>query len=114
MTTKQRKALQQVVLEAGELMLPNNRWAEAYTFSCSALDRAFMYYGSRYGDFGLSWAYWEGLFGRSRDESVGEVADVDNLGPEAREIRLLMLALLHTLIGSGDFEAITGYSPDLS
>jgi hypothetical protein len=113
MTTKQRKALQQVVLEAGELMLPNNRWAEAYTFSCNALDRAFMY-GSRYADFGLSRAYWEGLFGRSRDESVGDVADVDNLGPEAREIRLLMLALLHTLIGSGDFETITGYRPYLS
>ena len=113
MTTKQRKALQAVVLEAGE-GITLGADSVRYTFSCIALDCAFRQQTGCASEGLLSTAYWHDLFGGAGDETVGDRAGVDDFKGESRKIRLLMLALTHTLIGSGDFEAITGYRPNIS
>lgn len=124
MTTKQRKALQAVVLEAGELMLSDEANPE---FTCVALRRAFRFrierahgFGRKSADemidryrLGLHFAdcYWEDLMQGTNDDAFEDRMH-DALLAHVFEARLLALALLHTLIGSGDFEVITGYRPD--
>lgn len=114
MTTKQRKALQQVVLEAGRRIHPDTDGIVRNTFSCIALEKAYRdVIGVEREAESVAFArtYWQHLFDGADEESVGDRAHVDDYGVgEARQIRLLMLALTHTLIGSGDFEAITGYN----
>ncbi len=116
MTTKQRKALQAVVLEAADALHRNHERCGFFPFSCCALEEAFRLLvpeASRWDREEFSHAYWHLLMGGNCSiESLGERLGWDDMDDDAYELRLLMLALTHTLIGSGDFEAITGYNPD--
>ena len=114
MTTQQRKALQQVVLEAAASLHCNHERRGFFPFSCIALEDAYrrLLSGTRWEREEFSFAYWHRLMeGNLGNESLGDRLCIDDLGSEALELRLMMLALLHTLIGTGDFETITGYSP---
>lgn len=114
MTTKQRKALQRVVLEAAAFLHRNHERRGFFPFSCVALEDAYrrLPSGTRWEREEFSFAYWHRLMeGDPRNESLGDRLCIDDQGAEALELRLMMLALLHTLIGTGDFEAITGFQP---
>lgn len=113
MTAQQRKALQRVVLEAGAC-IADGRDSLFGVFSCVALAHAFR---TRFehdfsGGDRLAKAYWIDLLGGTEEcETVGDRTGFDDFSPDAREVRLLMLALLHTLISTGDFEDITDFQP---
>ena len=114
MTTKQRKALQQVVFEAAAFLHFNHERRGFFPFSCVALEEAHrqILSGTRWEREEFSSAYWHRLMdGNLSNESLGDRLCIDDLGVEAFELRLMMFALLHTLIGTGDFEDITGFQP---
>ena len=106
-TARQRRLLRQVVLQAGDLVA-----SQVDQFSCIALRTCFRKaFAARYRgeEFDFADGYW-------RQVMVGECGEVveDRLGLrgyKARQVRLMMLAMLHTLIGSGDFEDMTSYRP---
>lgn len=121
MTARQRRLLRQVVLQAG------NR-VEVDWFSCISLRDCFRgaFVARRCDEeHAFTDAYWRQTMGGECGEVVedrlnfpaataalsGATQRWRKCKREARQVRLMMLAMLHTLIGSGDFEDMTSYRP---
>lgn len=107
MTARQRRLLRQVVLQAGDLVA-----LQVDQFSCVALRAVFRKaLAARRCDeeYAFAGAYWHHLMGGECGEVVEDRLELRS--PDARPVRLMMLAMLHTLIGSGDFEDMTPYRP---